>query len=310
GTMTINDAYSLPTADGTADQFMQTDGSGNLSWGAPVIPVLPLAGNGLTDNSGTFELGGTLSSGTTISSGGNDLTYNFTGGSKMTVQHNGSRLLEVGETDMSVNVFAGFFIVDSTLNIEVEFGPFGVNGGVLVLRDDGTAKTTLNGASGSSFLQNVGIHKSNPGVALDVVGDIHYTGDILDVSDRRLKENIRPLEGALEKLAHINGYSYNMKDDGTKTREFGVIAQEVRKVFPHMVRNVDETTDHLSVCYIQLIPVLLEGIKEQQELIDDQGQEIAHLKASLAEMEDLKAQVVALQELVMTQVAGSDGSDE
>ncbi len=32
GTLNINDAFSLPTIDGTANQVLKTDGAGNLSW--------------------------------------------------------------------------------------------------------------------------------------------------------------------------------------------------------------------------------------------------------------------------------------
>lgn len=75
----------------------------------------------------------------------------------------------------------------------------------------------------------------------------------------------------LNKLSNINGKYYewndNMKDLTGKTGfEYGVIAQELQKEFPEMV-NVEES-GYLSVDYKQLIPVLIEAVKELKMEID------------------------------------------
>jgi hypothetical protein len=75
----------------------------------------------------------------------------------------------------------------------------------------------------------------------------------------------------LNKLSNINGkyYEWNdkMKDLTGKTGfEYGVIAQELQKEFPEMV-NVEES-GYLSVDYKQLIPVLIEAVKELKMEID------------------------------------------
>ncbi len=126
---------------------------------------------------------------------------------------------------------------------------------------------------------NVGIGTSSPSVELDVNGDIEYTGTITDVSDRRLKENFSSIDSVLTKIMKIKGLSYNMINDTLKTREYGVIAQDVQAVFPEMVTTVDPENGYLGVAYIQLIPVLLEGMKEQQAIIESQKAEIESLKA-------------------------------
>ncbi|MFD2823802.1 tail fiber domain-containing protein [Lacinutrix iliipiscaria] len=136
------------------------------------------------------------------------------------------------------------------------------------------------GAGYNFFATNVGLGVYNPNVRLDVDGNIEYTGTITDVSDRRLKENIKPIENVLVQLQSITGYTYNMKNDATKKREFGVVAQDVQAVFPEMVSIIDNE-DHLGVSYIQLIPVLLEAIKKQQEIIDSQNSKIDSLSADL-----------------------------
>ena len=54
------------------------------------------------------------------------------------------------------------------------------------------------------------------------------------LSDIRLKENISPIDNALNKLVGITGVSYTWKDSGEAT--IGVIAQDVHAVFPELVQ--------------------------------------------------------------------------
>jgi hypothetical protein len=107
----------------------------------------------------------------------------------------------------------------------------------------------------------VGIGDTNPSVALDVVGDINYTGVIVDVSDIRVKSNIAPIQSPLQKLISLNGFSFTMKDDPSGQVEYGVSAQDVQKVFPELVHKVD-SNGTLGVSYDGLIAPMIEAIKE------------------------------------------------
>ena len=109
---------------------------------------------------------------------------------------------------------------------------------------------------------DVGIGTANPNSALHVVGDIQYSGTLIQSSDRRLKENFETIDSVLYKLKQIEGLSYNLKADSTKARQYGVIAQEIQKVFPDMVSIIDADSGYIGVSYTQLIPVLLEAVKE------------------------------------------------
>jgi len=144
---------------------------------------------------------------------------------------------------------------------------------------------------------------------LEVVGDIEYTGTITDVSDRRLKENFKPITNVLPKLEKVIGYTYNMKDGATKKREFGVIAQDVQKVFPEMVRTIDNK-GHLGVSYIQLTPILLEAIKEQQTLIESLQKENVTLKeqanAGNLKSKELEARLQKLEAVFLKEVTIKD----
>ena len=115
---------------------------------------------------------------------------------------------------------------------------------------------------------DVGIGDNTPDAALDVVGDIHYTGSISDVSDRRLKDNLIKVEGVTDAIKNLQAYKYNMIGEPSEEIEYGLLAQDVEIYFPEMVSIIDEQ-GHRGLSYIQLIPILIEGFKEQQLLIEE-----------------------------------------
>ncbi len=114
--------------------------------------------------------------------------------------------------------------------------------------------------------------RSNTGILnesfyIQGTGNAWLAGTLTQASDARLKKNIQPLSSALSKLDKINGYTYNWINDQRDTEEqIGLLAQEVQKNYPQLVKQNDN--GELSVNYSGLVPVLLEGIKEQQKQIE------------------------------------------
>ena len=94
-----------------------------------------------------------------------------------------------------------------------------------------------------------------------ISNDLTVNGDITISSDARLKSNIVSLGATLSKLLLIDGKSYDMKGK----EKIGVLAQEVKKVFPELV-SMDEN-DMYSVNYQGLVPILINAIKEQDDKI-------------------------------------------
>ncbi|MHA1332421.1 MAG: tail fiber domain-containing protein, partial [Candidatus Hodarchaeales archaeon] len=109
---------------------------------------------------------------------------------------------------------------------------------------------------------NVGIGTTGPSYKLHVIGDIAYTGNIYDVSDIRLKEDIKPIENALSKILTLNAFSFIEKDSDSKRRNLGLSAQEVQKVFPEAVSIMNQEEGYLALSYNQLIPPIVEAIKD------------------------------------------------
>jgi hypothetical protein len=109
-------------------------------------------------------------------------------------------------------------------------------------------------------------------------GNATLAGSLSQNSDARFKENIKPIDNALDKLMQLNGYEYNWKPELKKdtAMQIGLIAQNVEKVFPQLVST--NTEGMKSVAYQNLVAVLIESVKEQQQQIIKQQEEINELK--------------------------------
>ncbi|MGZ3672629.1 MAG: tail fiber domain-containing protein, partial [Bdellovibrionota bacterium] len=109
-------------------------------------------------------------------------------------------------------------------------------------------------------------------------------GGCATVSDRRLKKDITPISGALDKLLSLTGVTYFWKDKASGTeRHVGLIAQDVQKVYPEIVTKVGP--DHLGIDYQGMIGPLVQAVKELHAkwLGDHQILEQADLKLSQLE---------------------------
>jgi len=137
---------------------------------------------------------------------------------------------------------------------------------------DGTNGTNIMTVKGEN--KRVGIGDTSPDCKLDVSGDI-CTNDVILTSDKRFKKNIKSIHKPIEKLMRLKGVSYQMRTQAFKGRNFlggkklGLIAQEVEVVFPELVKTFDD--GYKGINYNGLIPVLVESIKSQQKIIDNQS---------------------------------------
>jgi len=114
-------------------------------------------------------------------------------------------------------------------------------------------------------------------------GRIDAANDVVafSTSDVRLKENIVPIPNAIEKIRKISGNTYDWKAElkdvhGYEGNDVGVIAQEVEEVLPQLVQ--DRDNGYKAVKYDKLVALLIEGIKEQQQHIDNLTIQVEELK--------------------------------
>ena len=98
---------------------------------------------------------------------------------------------------------------------------------------------------------------------------INSSGDVVafQSSDKRLKDNLKPISQSIDKLNKLTGYEFdwNDKQDIYKGHDLGVVAQEVEEVLPELVRI--NSNGFKAVKYEKIIPLLIEALKDQQEKI-------------------------------------------
>lgn len=100
----------------------------------------------------------------------------------------------------------------------------------------------------------------------------------IQTSDIRLKKNILPLNYGLKEVLALQPVSYDWKDNPNQ-HKIGLIAQEVKKIIPQVVTG-DEAKENLGMNYAELVPVLINSIKELQQQINDMKKTINELKSN------------------------------
>ena len=153
-------------------------------------------------------------------------------------------------------------------------------------------------------------------------GNVFSTG-IYSGSDQKLKQNITDLASAMDIIGKLKPKTYNFRQDSNyklmnlpQGLQYGLIAQDVEKVLPTLVKqttfDVDRVTDHSdgklpdpksttpptkqtvtktgekidfkALNYTELIPIMIKGMQEQQAVIDKQQQQIDELKQMVTSM--------------------------
>ena len=115
---------------------------------------------------------------------------------------------------------------------------------------------------------------------IDVSGNVSASADIVadgDVvaynsSDMRLKNNLKVIEGALEKIDGIAGYEFDWNDNSPgwarqRGHDVGVVAQEIEKIHPEIVE--ERKNGYLGVDYKRLVPLLIQSIKELKQEVEE-----------------------------------------
>ena len=193
----------------------------------------------------------------------------------------------------------GFYVAGGTermrisANGNIRIGADGLNsslsvigtGTIVVLGESGgTPKQLLigiDGATGTSELQSVWQGVAYTRLNLNpIAGAVYAGGTRLDtLSDARVKDNVQPITGALDKVLSITGKKFHLKDEEEGKIRYGFIAQELEGILDEFVIQTNMTfkKDDLKVENVKSIDnwasswsaLLVEAIKEQQQQIDE-----------------------------------------
>lgn len=161
--------------------------------------------------------------------------------------------------------------------------------------------TYLNAPSGSMYFGtngfnrmyidlsgNVGIGTTTPSQRLHVVGNICATGAIGACSDMRYKTRVVPVGNRLSSLLNLEAIYYDWKpelqEEGfSKDRQMGFSAQQVEQYFPEIVQT--DSRGYKSVDYGRLTPLIVEGMKAQQQELETMRVHADRQEARIAKLE-------------------------
>jgi hypothetical protein len=197
----------------------------------------------------------------------------FTAGAdsvKMVIKANGN--VGIGDTvPTSLSVNTSSLSVNST-RTDLSGALFQKSNGVLKFQQYwSTAGIVADVSAGDYFWKLANVNKMGLDTgtgALTVVGDVVAYGS---PSDKRLKENIKPIQSALDKVSKLQGVTFDwiQKEDQILDikEDIGFIAQDVQKVIPELVR--ENENGMLSMRHQGIAPILIEAIKELKAEIEE-----------------------------------------
>jgi hypothetical protein len=164
-----------------------------------------------------------------------------------------------------------------------------------------------------------GVYAEADGGSFNTAG--YFVGDVWalnynTISDRKFKKGITPLKNTLTQLMKLKPSAYEFKTTEyaklklPKGKQTGLIADEVKQVFPELVKSgvhpskydknkkriVGYEEKYEGINYQGFIPLLIASMQEQQQLLDQQQQSITELKD---ENEDLKTRILKLETLLL-----------
>jgi hypothetical protein len=279
GNLRLSSGISINGDNGVSGQYLVSTGS-TVGWATPQqdqivndTDIVTASGTGYVN----VEIGGNLISSFTgdsttftgnifasgfaninITSGSADSALQIVGN----VAKGGAGyhdFLRVTSTAGGATNISKHFRLDSTGNLQIINSAY--SSVLLGLTDAGQL---LIGSSLASTSTTTGALVVTGGVG--VGGNLFVGGALTESSSATLKENITPINGALDLILQLTGVIYD-RQDGSRKNEAGLIAEEVNKVLPNLITLDDQGTP-MGVQYTKLTAYLIEAVKSLKAEID------------------------------------------
>lgn len=278
---TSSDSDDTEIVLGTGNMIKQNSiiiGNGNTSVPSSALVVGNAEGKQYDKSGpiviGTADISHATASGLVAVGNGNDYLYNNQ--DKMSYSNMfGSQMANEGEYQ-SLTMIGDSYISTFT-NINNGEEPVFMYGSRVIENERGDDKS-------------IAFEISNMGNAY-FIGDVYSSGTALE-SDERLKTDIQPMLWTPSFLDSITPVSYIFKSDKQQRTRFGFIAQDVRRVFPELVRG-DEDKGMLSLDYVGLVPVLWQINQNLSHQVNDLEK---RLEEQCRKQAELESQLQAIKE--------------
>ena len=130
-------------------------------------------------------------------------------------------------------------------------------------------------------------------------GNATLTGSLSQNSDRRLKKDIEALPYGLKEVLQLQPKAYKWKDRTQDHKSLGLIAQDVQPIIKEIVTAQDDAAKTLGISYTELIPVLINAIKEQQTVIESEKLKVTTLETDVSELKTMVQQLLVKDETAL-----------
>lgn len=185
-----------------------------------------------------------------------------------------------------ITTVTGYMYFRSNRNTTSDSPPlqaYSNDGGGAIMSFHRSGQYAINfGLDSDNVIRFGGWSASTNRLQMDMSGNLTMAGNVTAYSDIKLKENIEVIENPLIKVKQIRGVTFTRNDTEDKEkRHTGVIAQEVELVLPEVV--AEDNSGVKNVAYGNMVGLLIEAIKEQQQIIDSQEDRLEKLEKVLLE---------------------------
>lgn len=261
------------TATGVASLDSNTTGSENTATGYGAL------GQNSSGNQNSASGRNALTTNTignnNTASGYQSLYFNWMGGNNTATGYNALYANSTGSNNIALGFNAGSTITGSN-NIDIGNAGIPNENGVIRIGAPSTQKAAFVAGIGNSHVTGSAVYVNSAG-RLGVLA-----------SSERYKTAVTPMGKNTEKLQQLRPVSFHLKIDPDGALQYGLIAEEVDKVYPELVIR-DEAGNIQGVRYDELAPMLLNEMQKQRQ--------------ELKELQQLKKQVSALARLNQTMQA-------
>ena len=206
-------------------------------------------------------------------------------------------------TNVNNSIYIGFNAGEQEGNVSnnIEIGntgpsPLGSTPNTILIGTNGTQNATY---VAGVFTSTVAMLPTDRVVCVNPAGGIYGAplGADCTLSSRRFKENIHDMGDSSSKLFQLRPVTFFYKpqyDDGSHLLQYGLIAEEVAKVYPDLVA-YDKDGQPLTVKYQLLAPMLLGELQKEHTVVmaqqDELQTQLQQIKAQRQEIEGLKHQL-------------------
>jgi len=167
---------------------------------------------------------------------------------------------------------AGYNLTTGSNNIDI--------GNLGVAADSGTIRIGTTSTQTKTFIAGIyGTSVTGSAVVVSSTGQLGVA-----VSSERFKTAIAPMASNSDKISQLRPVTFHLKTDPNGTLQYGLIAEEVAKVYPDLVIR-DQTGRIDGVRYDELAPILVHEVQQQQQKIATQDAKIDDLEKRLAQIQ-------------------------